>query len=134
MALAIVNIVKSYSGWKGAKPYDKGAKGLGAAFVGTMDLNLLIGLALYFVYSPFAFNAFGSGANVMKTANLRYWAVEHIFVMIAAIALAHIGKAKAKKITDNAKKYKTQFIFFTIALILMLSRIPWHEAGRLFRF
>lgn len=134
LALAIVNIIKSFTGWKGSKPFDKGANGMSAGFVGSIHLMALLGLVLYFFYSPFGFQAFGGEVSPMKNAALRYWSVEHIFVMIAAVTVATIGRAKAKKATEAAKKYKTQFIFFTIALVLMLSRIPFNEAARLFRF
>ena len=133
IGLAIINIIKSYTGWKSGTAFDKKANALSASFVGVLDLTALVGILLYFFYSPFAFKAFGSGASVMGTSSIRYWAVEHVFIMVVAIAIAHIGRAKTKKIADSAKKYKTQFIFFLIAFVLMLSRIPFNEAGRLFR-
>ncbi|MEO9802281.1 MAG: hypothetical protein ABJF04_03490 [Reichenbachiella sp.] len=133
LILALVNIYKSFIGSRGTIPYSKGEKGLAAAFVGCLHLTFVLGLILYFV-SPYAYQAFGGAESVMKNATLRYWAVEHVFVMLLAIAAASIGKAKAKKAETDAAKFKAQLIFFTIALVLMLSRIPWAEADRLFRF
>ena len=50
------------------------------------------------------------------------------------IIIAQVGRTKAKKTYGDTKKFRTQAVFFTIALVLMLSRIPFAEAGRLFRF
>ena len=69
----------------------------------------------------------------MKDAGIRYWAVEHIFMMVVGVIIAQIGRSKAKKKTTSIDKFKTQAIFFTIAFVLILSRIPWTEATRLFR-
>ncbi len=133
LILALINIYKSFVGNKGSIPYGKGEKGLAGAFVGCLHLTFVLGLILYFI-SPFAYQAFGGSESVMKNATLRFWAVEHAFVMILAIAAASIGKAKAKRAESDPEKFKAQLIFFSIALVLMLSRIPWGETGRLFRF
>lgn len=133
LILALVNIYKSFMGSRGSLAYGKSEKGLAAAFVGCLHLTFVLGLILYFV-SPYAFSAFGGSESVMKNATLRFWAVEHVFVMLLAIAAASIGKAKAKKAATDVQKFKAQLIFFSIALVLMLSRIPWGEADRLFRY
>ncbi|MEO9964374.1 MAG: hypothetical protein ABJF11_01215 [Reichenbachiella sp.] len=133
LILALVNIYKSFAGYKGTLSYGKSDKGMAAAFVGCLHLTFLLGLILYFI-SPLAYPAFGGSESVMKNATLRFWAVEHVFVMLLAIAAASIGKAKAKKAANDVDKFKAQLIYFSIALVLMLSRIPWGEADRLFRF
>jgi hypothetical protein len=90
-------------------------------------------LLLYFVFSPFGLDAFAQGAKVvMKNAGLRYWAVEHATVMLLAVILAQVGRTKSKRARAHKQKFKHAFVFFLISLILMLSRIPWHESARLF--
>ncbi len=63
----------------------------------------------------------------MKNSMLRFYAVEHILVMLIALALIHIGKSKAKKAKTDVRKHKISAIFFTIAFVLILSRIPWEK-------
>lgn len=134
LILAIVVIAKSIIGWLGGKDYSKGDNALAASFVGTMHLQLLIGLILYFFLSPITAVAFEDFGAAMKNAEIRYWAVEHISMMILAVVIAQIGRTKAKKAKESIQKYKTQSIFFIIALVLVLSRIPFNESARLFRF
>jgi len=84
--------------------------------------SLLVGLYQYIV-GPLGIQliqAAGMGA-VMKDAASRFWAVEHIFSMILAIALITIGHVKYKK---TLKPTPTR-IFYMIALILILLAIPW---------
>jgi len=45
--------------------------------------------------------------------------------MLIAIALITIGYIKAKKAVDLAKQNRRILVFFIIALVLVLSRIPW---------
>ncbi len=84
-------------------------------------IQLLVGLALYFL-SPLGLAALSQMAN----ATLRLTALEHPFTNIIAIVLITIGWSKHKKTTEDAKKFKSIAIFYSIGLLLILSRIPWH--------
>lgn len=88
-------------------------------------IQLLIGIVLYFV-SPYfsAFSEQGMG-EVMKNSGLRLYLVEHPLTMIIAIVLITAGYSKHKKKLSSTKKFRTIAIFYALALILVLSRIPW---------
>jgi hypothetical protein len=62
----------------------------------------------------------------MKNANIRLYLVEHPTINILAVALITIGYSKHKKKLVSKPKYKTIAIFYSIALILIFSRIPWN--------
>ena len=90
----------------------------------TSHIQLLIGLILYFV-SPW-FKLWGDiGGEVMKNPIARLYLVEHPFVNILAVAFITIGYSKHKKKLTSKSKLKTIALFYTIALVLLLSRIPW---------
>ena len=95
-------------------------------FVMFCHTQLLIGLILYFI-SPAVDEAFRSGM-VMKNADYRFVAVEHIAVMIIAIALIQTGRTLSKKAADAISKHKIALRYFIIGMVLILSRIPWHKA------
>lgn len=85
-------------------------------------IQLLLGLILYFV-SPQGMDNLSSAA--MKDPFARLLAVEHPLTNIIAIVLITLGYSRAKKMASNAAANKTLFIFYGIALLLLLSRIPW---------
>ena len=60
-------------------------------FLGALDLQMLLGLLLYFVFSPLTKAALGDFAGAMQDPLMRFWAVEHVFGMIIGVALAHVG-------------------------------------------
>ena len=61
----------------------------------------------------------------IKNSAIRNVAVEHPVAMLLAIAFITIGYSKHKKKLTSAKKLKTIAIFYSIALILVLAKIPW---------
>ena len=88
-------------------------------------IQLLIGLVLYFVSPRLAFFSELGMGGVMKDAVNRLYLVEHPTINIIAVALITIGYSKHKKKLTSGPKLKIIAIFYTIALVLFLSRIPW---------
>ncbi len=125
LLLLVVTIIMAFVGWFGKKPFTQTNKRLLLFSTIVSDVQLLIGLVMYFFTSSITKTAFQDFGYAMKTPELRYFAVEHILVMIIAIALLHIGKVRATKQSTDEGKHKQTAIFFTISLLLMLSRIPW---------
>jgi len=122
--MLIVAVVNSLIGLTGKKEY--GAKDFRISLFTLIvsHIQLLLGLILYFV-SPM-FDMWSSmGSEVMKTASVRLYLVEHPLINIIAIVLITIGYSKHKKKLTSSPKFKTIFIFYTLALICLLSRIPW---------
>lgn len=92
------------------------------------DIQLVIGLALYFKYSGYGISAFNNGVgSVMKNSDLRKIAVEHFALMVIAFTFVHIGYAKIKKATETARIKKISLIFFGIAIVLILAAVPWNR-------
>ena len=83
-------------------------------------MQLLLGLILYFV-SEKGFKMLGE----MKDPAMRLTSLEHPLLNIIALALITIGWSKHKKEESNNGKFKKIGIFYTIGLLLILSRIPW---------
>jgi heme A synthase len=87
-------------------------------------IQLLIGLVWYFM-SPWFKALKENSGEVMADQATRLLAVEHPIMMILAIILITIGWSKHKKKTTDSAKFKTFAIFYGIALLLILYRIPW---------
>ncbi|MDO6760523.1 hypothetical protein Q4566_09965 [Tamlana sp. 2_MG-2023] len=117
---AITAIIKTV----GDKEYENNDFRRGLFTLIVSHIQLLIGLVLYFVSPRFAL--WGElGGKVMSNSLARLYLVEHPFVNIIAVALITIGYSKHKRKLTSKMKLKTIAIFYTIALVLFLSRIPW---------
>ncbi|HEX8350344.1 MAG TPA: hypothetical protein VF598_10310 [Hymenobacter sp.] len=134
----LIAVFRAFGGWQGRRPYLGADNGMGAAFVGSMHLQLLLGLILYLGLSPFGLKAMqAAGGAAMKDPVTRFWGVEHITAMILAVIFAQVGRTLSKKATSPVMKHKRAFVWFAVALVLVLLMIPWgiwNPARPLFRF
>ena len=109
----------------------------GLIFMISLDLQLLLGLLLYFALSPNTTALLGNFGEAMRDPVARFWAVEHITLMLAAVVLAHLGRVLARKANTVSQKKMRLAISFTLAMIAIVAVTPWPgmPAGRpLFRF
>jgi hypothetical protein len=114
----------------------KSAERWGLIFMIALDVQLLLGLLLYGVLSPFTSQAMQDFGGAMRDPLLRFWAVEHFTMMLLAAVIVHVGRVLARSTPDAGKKRMRLLVCFTIALLLVLVGIPWpwREIGRpLFR-
>ncbi len=133
---AVLVIVQAFRGWSGGVAWDATKARFASWFVNTTSIQLILGLVLYGFLSPVTLQAFSDMGGAMKDSVTRFWAVEHMSVMLVAVALAHIGAGRIKKAADDQAKHRAAAIFFTIAIVLILVSIPWAgvTARPLFRF
>lgn len=134
LIVGIIAIIKMAKGMSSNKKFTDADKKPGLFFLISMDLQLLIGLVLYFIgnWGIKQIQAVGFG-EVMSNSIGRFFAMEHALGMVIAIILVHVGFAMTKK-TDvpDQKRFKHGFFFFLIAYLLILAFIPWpfRELGR----
>ncbi|MDB5123722.1 MAG: cytochrome [Mucilaginibacter sp.] len=116
--LLVLAIIQALLGWLGRKPYTEVNRKVNLFTLIAAHTQLLIGIVLYFL-SPFVqFNS-----STMKDPVSRYFTVEHWVMMVIAIALITIGYSKSKKIIMPESKHKTVFIFYIIALFIIIGAI-----------
>lgn len=93
----------------------------------TMHIQLLIGIVLFFMKDYFStVKEVGGMGEVMKNSELRNLIIEHPLTMIIAVVLVTIGYSKHKKKLTSKPKFKMLAIFYTLALVLVLAKIPWN--------
>ena len=125
LGAGLAAFVRAVTGVRARRSWTPADDRAGQLFVATLDLQFLIGLALYFILSPLMSIAFRDFGGAMRDATLRFWAVEHLFGMVIGIALAHIGRVRVRKTADAARRHKLAAIFFGLALAAILATIPW---------
>jgi heme A synthase len=90
-------------------------------------LQLIIGFIAYFMSAQFAYVLDNGMGAAMKMPEIRLFVLEHPLMMILAIAALTVGFSKHKKQTTDNGKFKTIAVYYGIALIFVLSRIPWSQ-------
>ena len=87
------------------------------------DIQLVLGLILYF--SNGWFDKLKNFSQMKSVAGDRFFAMEHVSMMLLAWILVHVGRVAVKKADADAAKHKRMLIFFGLAFVLILSAIPW---------
>lgn len=112
-------------GWFGRRGWLPLDNRLGLFFTISLDIQVLLGLLLYFVFSPTTTNYFSRLGEAMSIPQVRFYLIEHSLIMLVALVLAHIGRSRAKKAPNPLARHRAAAIFYTIAIILVLIAIPW---------
>lgn len=123
--LGVWALSRAKLGWFGRRPWRQGDDLAGRLFVIAFDVQVLLGLLLYFVLSPITTGAFQDMGGAMQNSAVRFWVVEHITAMLLGLALAHIGRARLRRATDDRARHRTAALFLGFALLLVLLGTPW---------
>lgn len=119
----LIVAVTSLVGMMGNRPFKKSHKQSALAMMIFCDLQLLLGLILY--YQTIIAPGVLSSGGLMKDPNKRFYAVEHAVSMIIAILLVHFGYSITKRNMDADRKFRRLFWSSFVALGIFLAMIPW---------
>jgi hypothetical protein len=125
IGLALWVIGRSLASTLARRPWTPADDRLVGIFSRALDVQVLIGLLLYFLLSPITTAALGDFVASMRNAPMRFWAVEHAFGILVGVALVHIGRGRVRKSADPVRKHRLVVIFFGLALVAILVSIPW---------
>lgn len=118
----LVAVIYTLNGWLKNSRFTPGSKRIVLIGLIVTHIQFLLGIIIYFI-SPLGVSNFSKEA--MGNSVSRLYMLEHPLTMLIAVILVTIGYSKAKRLQDDKRKFKTVAIFYTIGLLLMLSRIPW---------
>ncbi|RVT96489.1 hypothetical protein EOD41_20185 [Mucilaginibacter limnophilus] len=117
-------LYRSYRGLYGKRPYTKFENSVRIIAATAAHIQFVLGVYLYFI-SPVTNYFISNFSEAVHLREIRFFGMEHATMMLIAVALISTGSSKAKRKTEPRAKFKTQAIWLTIALIVILSSIPW---------
>ena len=108
------------SGLRSRRAFTRKARVPGIVLAAVVDVQLLLGLALWLGLSP---HALTSGARS------HYWTFAHPLAGLAVVALVHVGSARSRRMLDDASRWQTASRFYLAALVVTVLAIPWPLLG-----
>lgn len=122
---AVWAIIKLIQAKKANKPFGKSEKTPSLLYMIFMDIQLVLGVALFFFtnyITKLKEVAFSDWDKVSQ-----FFLREHLPIMILSLIFVHIGHSAAKK-----SKYSKAITFFIISLVLIIAAVPWpfRDLGR----
>lgn len=127
LILLLIAFVNALIGFSSNKQFTAKDRKISLFALIASHIQLLLAMFLYFL-SPYytTMKEIGMG-EVMKNSDLRLYLIEHPLINIIAIILITVGWSKHKKAITEKAKFKSIWLMYLIALILILSRIPWNN-------
>src|SRR4051794_12459136 len=110
LLLGIAAIVLGFMAASGNRPWDTTSERLSLAFTIALDIQALIGIILWISESRW-------------TGDL-YLGWAHPLGMLAALAVAHIGRARSDRASTDRDRGRTVATFFLISFVIILIAIP----------
>lgn len=124
LILLLITLVRSYYGWLKNLHFSKLDNQLRDGAISVVNIQFLLGLGLYGI-SPISRYFLEHTREALQMREIRFFGLEHITMMITAIAVLTIGSSKAKRAKVDRSKFKIMAVWFSIGLLLILSSIPW---------
>jgi len=109
---------------KNKSSYEKSDKMVNLFTMISLHIQLLLGLILYFTSPKVSF-----ASGWMKDASLRFYGMEHLIGMLAAIVVVTVGRKFAEKQESAILKNKKIALWYVIGLVLIIASIPWPFRG-----
>lgn len=107
---SIIGWVKNF---KASRTYNR----FSFVFIHVLYLQLITGVTLYFFLKPEAQSAGLSIEEAALQSSLRFWAIEHVSLMLFALILSQIGRLLIKNITSDRKKFRAATLYFGVSFI-----------------
>ncbi|MDP3276914.1 MAG: hypothetical protein Q8Q09_17060 [Deltaproteobacteria bacterium] len=125
LVLALVVIARAAMGLRGQRPFEPTDRKLGGAFLGTVHLQVILGLLLNLGLSPITKAAYSQMPAAMRDKTLRFWAVEHLTMGLLVALIATITRVKSRKAESDPDKHRIALIGYSVTLLVILAMIPW---------
>ena len=116
----IATIVLSAHGLIRKRDYVRHAAWVSLAFNVALYLQLILGSLIYYLLRSSLEGPMWEVPDTQNDASLRFWAIEHIALMIFALFLTQLGRAFIKKSRGSYRKFRASLFYLGISLLLIL--------------
>ena len=116
----IVTVIRSTIGWSRSKTYSKFDSGFSLAFTIAMYFQLLLGIILYILLRSSSDNPIFEIPDSSNDAHLRFWAIEHIALMIFALFLSQLGGIYIRNSSSSKTRHRASVFYYGSSLFLIL--------------
>ena len=131
VVLLFIVLGRGIVGWARGREWTRRDDVTGRLLIIVLDVQLLLGLALYAV-SPIVRAGWSDLSATMANRVLQFWTIEHAPTMLIAIVVVHIGRVVARRADDDRRRHRVTTLSVGVATLLILGGTPWPflETGR----
>jgi len=116
----ISTIVISVHGLVRKRHYRRSDELLSLFFNVALYFQLFLGFLIYYLLRTSLQGPMWEVPDTQNDASLRFWAIEHIALMIFALFLTQLGRVFIKKSKEPYRKFRASLFYFGTSLFLIL--------------
>jgi hypothetical protein len=116
----IVTIVLSIHGLTRKREYGRQDLVTSLVFNVALYFQLILGFLIYFLLRSTLEGPLWEVPDTQNDASLRFWAIEHIALMIFALFLTQLGRVYIKRSKGPLRKFRASLFYFGCSLMLIL--------------
>jgi len=120
----LYSIFRAYKGYSSKLVFTKTDNSIRHWTATIAHIQLIFGILIY-VQSPIVKYLWKNFKDGILNAEIAFFGIIHIFLMLTAIVFITIGSALAKRKKADNDKFKTMLLWFSIALLIIFIAIPW---------
>jgi hypothetical protein len=116
----IFTIALSIQGLVRKREYGRQDLVLSVVFNVALYFQLILGFLIYYLLRSTLEGPLWEVPDTQNDASLRFWAIEHIALMIFALFLTQLGRVYIKRSKGTSRKFRASLFYFGTSLSLIL--------------
>jgi hypothetical protein len=125
LAALLTCFVRAVLGSRARRDWSHRDRRLLTLFIAAFDTQVLVGLILYFLASPLTPKSMVDFAQQMRVTSLRFFAIEHVTMMVCALVAAHLTLRAARRAGTLVTRQRRLAWGLGVTLALIVGGIPW---------
>jgi hypothetical protein len=125
LAAALVVLVRAMIGVMRRRAWTPADDRASRIFGRVLDVQILIGLVLYFGFSPFWPALYRTFSETMQSDVARFFGIEHQVAMVLAAVAAQVGRSRASRALEPLRRHRTMLVAMLVFFALTLWAVPW---------
>lgn len=123
--LGVFVAVRAVSGHRSGRAWIGADAAAGRFYTIALDVQVAVGLALYLWLSPMLTLARADVGAAMGQAAVRFWLVEHLFMMVVALLLAHAGSVRVGRAGSDGERFRRASVYWGLSVLAVVLGSPW---------
>src|SRR5258705_4336534 len=120
-----VALVRAIAALRGRRDWSTGDERASRWFIAAVDGQVVLGVILYFGFSPFWPAVRDSFHFAVRDRSARFFGMEHETAMLLAFVAAHLGRVRIRRAPEARGKQRALLVSLTIFFAFVLWAIPW---------
>lgn len=116
----LMTVTLAIHGWRNHREFSRKDAISSLIFSIGLYFQLILGFMIYFTLRTSLEGAVWDVPDTENDASLRFWAIEHIALMILALFLTQLGRLFVKRSGKSILKFKASLFYNSASLLLIL--------------